>query len=141
MSLIAVTTNKINRVAEVKSIMLNTGNIGELIADGTGSAIKYSLNKNDRRAGTVEYNVDEGKAAIDALWLGTDDAVISLDVLTKQVANGPVETYAKTISISRDKIAYGVENGSSQTYITVFPNANLTVKYLVDDTIAAIVAL
>lgn len=141
MSLIKVTTNKVNRKAKVQTLLLNTGNIGELKADGTGSAIIYTENKNDRRAGITEYNVDEGKAAIDALWVGTDDAVISFDVLQKQTALGELKDYEETISISVDKIAYGVENGSSQTWLTCYPNANTKVLYLVDADIDAILLL
>jgi hypothetical protein len=141
MSIFKGTLKEFDRVAKTGSFIFNTNRIGELVADGSDSVMKYTINFLNPRNPAHEYKLDETKAAIDALH-GGDDAVISLPVLKKRI-DGVTMNYVKEVSFGVGKIAYGYANpeNAAQTWIECYPNGFKKVEYLVNETIDQVVVV
>lgn len=136
MSIFKGTQLEVDRKEQTGSFLFNTNRIAELTADGSDSQMLYTKNFLDPRNPAHEYKLDETNAAITAL-AGGDDSIISLPVLKKKV-NGVTSTFAKTVAIGADKIAYGWADpdDASKSWLECYPNGFKKVVYQVNLSLA-----
>lgn len=123
---------ELDRKAKTGSFLFNTNRIAELTVDGSDSTMFYTKNFLESRNPAHEYKLDETNATITALY-GGDSNVVSLPVLKKKV-DGITKAYAKTVSISVDKIAHGWSDpdDATKTWIECYPNGFKKVLYQVN---------
>lgn len=123
---------EVDRKEITGSFLFNTNRIAELTVDGSDSQMLYTKNYLEPKNPAHEYKLDETNATITALY-GGDDTVVSLPVLKKKV-NGVVSSFAKTVAIGVDKIAYGWADpdNAALSWIECYPNGFKKVLYQVN---------